>query len=117
MNHYFTYINHKKQTNIYITVIQHPNKNTYITTTLKVAASHLHEHDRKRLRRSSFMSQDLSSPSILDAIEKKLDKECSPKRQKVDHKPFFQSKRSYNGGNPSAGSSHTPSSGKNTFRK
>ena len=31
MNHYFTYINHKKQTNIYITVIQHPNKNTYIT--------------------------------------------------------------------------------------
>ena len=31
MNHYFTYINHKKQTNIYVTVIQHPNKNTYIT--------------------------------------------------------------------------------------
>ena len=62
------------------------------------------------------MSQDLLSPSILDAIEKKLEKERSPKRQKVDHKPIFQSKRLYNGGTPSAGSSHTPSSGKNTFR-
>ena len=81
-------------------------------TTLKVAASHLHEHDRNRL----FMAQDLFSPSILDAIEKKLEKERSPKRQKVDHKPIFQSKSSYNGGTPSAGSSHTPSSGKNTFR-
>ena len=85
-------------------------------TTLKVAASHLHEHDRNRLRRSGFMSQDLFSPSIVDAVEKKLEKERCPKRQKVDHKPIFQSKRSYNGGGSSSGSTHTPSSGKNAFR-
>ena len=84
--------------------------------TLKSAASHLHEHDRNRLRRSGFMSQDLFSPAILDAIEKKLEKERSPKRQEVDHKPIFQFNRSYNGSNSSVGSSHTPSSGKNSFR-
>ena len=39
-------------------------------TTLKQAAPHLHEQGRNRLRRSGFMSQDLFSPSILDAIEK-----------------------------------------------
>ena len=38
-------------------------------TTLKHAASHLHEHDRNRLRRSGFMSPDLFLPAILDAVE------------------------------------------------
>ena len=77
-------------------------------TTLMNAASHLHEHDRNRLRRSGFqiMSQDLFSPAILDVIEKKLEKERSPKRQKVDHKPIFQSKRVY-GNNSSSALLHT----------
>ena len=85
-------------------------------TTLKNAASHLHEHDRNRLRRSGFMSQDLFSLAILDAIEKKLEKERSPKRQKVDHKPIFQSKRVYGNNSSSTSASHTPASGKNSFR-
>ena len=72
-------------------------------TTLKQAAPHLDEYDRNRWRRSGFMSQDLFSPSILDVVKKKLEKERSPKRQKVEHKPIFQSKRSYNGGSSASG--------------
>ena len=64
-------------------------------TTLKQTASHLHEHDRNRLRRSGFMSTDLFSPGILNVVEKKYEREKSPKRQKTEQKPIFQSKRSY----------------------
>ena len=62
-------------------------------TTLKQCAPHLHEHDWNRLRRSGFMSADLFSPAILNAVEKKLEKERSSKRQKQDVKPIFQSKK------------------------
>ena len=44
----------------------------------------LYEDDRNRLRRSGF--------AILNAVEKKLEKERSPKRQKLDVKPIFLSK-------------------------
>ena len=62
-------------------------------TTLKQCAPQLHEHDRNRLRGSGFMSVDLFSPVILNAVEKKLEKERSHKRQKLDVKPIFQSKK------------------------
>ena len=35
------------------------------------------------------MSADLFLPAILNAVEKKLEKESSPKRQKLDVKPIF----------------------------
>ena len=38
------------------------------------------------------MSSDLFSHAILNALEKKYEKERSPKRQKMDVKPIFQSK-------------------------
>ena len=44
-------------------------------TTLKQCAPHLHKHNRNHLRRSGFMSRDLFSPAILNAVEKKLEKE------------------------------------------
>ena len=39
------------------------------------------------------MSGDIFSPAILSAVEKKLEKERSPKRQKLDMKPIVQSKK------------------------
>ena len=51
-------------------------------TTLKQCAPQLFEHDRNRLRKSGFMTGDLFSPEILNAVEKKLEKERSPKRKK-----------------------------------
>ena len=57
--------------------------------TLKQCASNFHEYDRNRLRRSGFMSQDLFSPAILNAVEKKYEKERSPRRQKLDVKLIF----------------------------
>ena len=40
-----------------------------------------------------FVLSDLFSPASLDAVEKKLDKERSPERQKIEHKPIFQAKK------------------------
>ena len=37
-------------------------------TVLKQCAAHLHEHNHNRLRRSGFMSSDLFSPDILNAM-------------------------------------------------
>ena len=56
------------------------------------------EHDRNRLRRSGVISGDPFSPAILNAVEKKLEKERSPKRQKLDMKPIFKVKEGAGGG-------------------
>ena len=78
-------------------------------TTLKPFAPQLHEYDRNRLRRSGFMSVDLFSPAILNAVEKKLEKESSPKRQKLDVKPqHTTSSHSY-------GSSYNKNAGESSF--
>ena len=59
------------------------------------------------------MSGDLFSPEILNAVEKKLEKERSPKRQELDTKPIFQSKKPQHSSNSySYGSSYPQSSGK-----
>ena len=76
--------------------------------TLKQCAPQLHEHDRNHLRRSGFMSGDLFSPEILNAVEKKLEKERLPKRQKLDMKLIYQSKKPQHSSNShSYGSSYS----------
>ena len=53
------------------------------------------------------MSADLFSPAILNSVEKKLEKERSPKRQKLDVKNIFQSKKPQHSSNShSYGSQH-----------
>ena len=84
--------------------------------TLKQCAARLHEHDRTCLRRSGFMSGDLFSSAILNAVEKKREKERSSKRQKLDMKPIFLSKKSQHSSNShSYGSSYAQNSGKSSF--
>ena len=62
------------------------------------------------------MSGDLFSPAILNAVEKKLEKERSPKKQKLDVKPIFQSKKPQHSSNShSYGSSYSQNSGKSSF--
>ena len=62
-------------------------------TILKYSAPHLHEHDRNRLRRSGFTSTDLFSPSVPNNVENKYERSHSPKRQKMDSKPIFNSRK------------------------
>ena len=61
---------------------------------LKYSAPHLHEHDRNRLRRSGFKSVDLFSPSVLNSVENKYERERSPKRQKLDNRSAYSSRKS-----------------------
>ena len=51
---------------------------------LKYSPPHLHKHDRNCLRRSGFKFVDLFSPSVLNSVENKYERDRSPKRQKVD---------------------------------
>ena len=60
---------------------------------MKYSAPHLHEHDRNHLRRSGFTSMDLFSPSVLNNVETKYECSHSPKRQKMDSKPIFNSRK------------------------
>ena len=85
-------------------------------TTLKQCAPKC-EHDRNRLGRSGFISGDLFSPAIQNAIEKNLEKERSPKRQKLDMKSIFQSKKpQYSSNSHSYRSSYSQYSVKSWFR-
>ena len=63
-------------------------------TILKFCAPQLHEHDRNRLRRSGFTSTDLFSPSVLNSVENKYDRGRSPKRQKLDNRSSYTSRKS-----------------------
>ena len=63
-------------------------------TILKLCAPQLHEHDRNRLRRSGFTSSDLFSPSVLNSVENKYDRDRSPKRQKLDNRSSYASRKS-----------------------
>ena len=56
---------------------------------LKYSAPHLYEHDRNRLLRSGFKSVDLFSPSMLNSVENKYEKDRSPKRQKLDNRSGY----------------------------
>ena len=82
-------------------------------TILKYSAPHLHEHDRNRLRRSGFTSTDLFSPSVLNNVENKYERSRSPKRQKMDSKPIFNSRKGRSDYN---NSSFPNTSSKNSFR-
>ena len=82
-------------------------------TILKFSAPHLHEHDRNRLRRSGFTSTDLFSPSVLNNVENKYERSRSPKRQKMDSKPIFNSRKGRLDYNTA---SFPNSSSKNSFR-
>ena len=53
-------------------------------TIFKFSAPQLHEHNRNRLRRCGFTPADLFSPSVLNSVENKCDRDRSPKRQKLD---------------------------------
>ena len=63
------------------------------------------------------MSTYLFSPAILNAaVEKKLEKERSPKRQKLDIKPIFQSEKPQHSSSlHSYGSSYTQNTEKYSF--
>ena len=62
------------------------------------------------------MSGDLFSPAILSAVKKKMEKEKSPKRQKLDMKPIFQSKKPQHSSNShSYGSSYAQNASKSSF--
>ena len=63
-------------------------------TILKFGAPQLHEHDRNCLRRSGFTSTDLFSPSVLNSVENKYNRERSPKRQKLDNRSSYTSRKS-----------------------
>ena len=56
-------------------------------TMLKYSASHLHEHGRNCLR-SGFTSADLFSPSDLNSVENKYERERSPERQRQDNNQY-----------------------------
>ena len=58
---------------------------------LKICAPHLHEHDFNCLRRTGFKAGGLFCPTTLDQIQKKHKR--SPKRQKMEPRQSFQSKR------------------------
>ena len=60
---------------------------------LKYSAPHLHEHDRNRLRRSGFKSMDLFSPSVLNSVENKYERDRSLKRQKLDNRSGYSSRK------------------------
>ena len=55
-------------------------------TVLKNLAPNLNEHDFNRLRRTGFKSHDLFCPTVLNEVEKKIQK--SPKRPRTDQKAF-----------------------------
>ena len=58
---------------------------------LKVCAPYLHEHYFNRLKRTGFKAGDLFCAAALDQIQKKHER--SPKRQKLDSRQSFHSKR------------------------
>ena len=60
-------------------------------TVLKSLAPDLNEHDFNRLRRTGFKSHDLFCPTVLNKVEKKIQK--SPKRPRTDNKSSFSFKR------------------------
>ena len=60
-------------------------------TVLKNLAPNLNEHDFNRLRRTGFKSHDLFCPTVLNEVEKKIQK--SPKRPRTDQKSSFSFKR------------------------
>ena len=60
---------------------------------LKFSAPHLHEHDRNHLRRSGFKLVNLFSPSVLNSVENKYERDRSPKRQKFDSRSGYSSRR------------------------
>ena len=78
-----------------------------IDSILKYSAPHLQEHDRNHLRRSGFKSVDLFSPSVLNSVENKYERDRSPKRQKLDSRSGYSSRR---------GSSFPQSSSQNNAR-
>ena len=55
-------------------------------TVLKSLAPNLNKHDFSRLRRTGFKSHDLFCPTVLNEVEKKIQK--SPKRPRTDQKAF-----------------------------
>ena len=62
-------------------------------TILKFSAPQLHEHDRNHLCRSGFTSTDLFLPSVLNSVENRYDRDRSPKRQKLDSRSTYSSRR------------------------
>ena len=58
---------------------------------LKNPAPNLNEHDFNRLRGTGFKSHDLFCPTVLNEVEKKIQK--SPKRPRTDNKSSFSFKR------------------------
>ena len=58
-------------------------------TTLKQCAPQLHKHDQNHLRRSGFRSGDLFSPEILNAAEKKLEKDIPVKKASTQFQLVF----------------------------
>ena len=63
-------------------------------TILKFSSPQLHEHDRNRLCRSGFTLTDLFSPSVLNSVENKYNRERSPKRQKLVNRSSYTSRKS-----------------------
>ena len=63
-------------------------------TILKFSAPQLYKHDRNRLHRSGFTSTELFSPSELNSVENKYDRERLPKRQKLDNRSSYASRKS-----------------------
>ena len=75
---------------------------------LKFSAPHLYEHDRNRLHRSGFKPADLFLPSLLNGMENTWER--SPKRQKLDSRSGYSSRRG-----SSFGQSSTQSSNRSSF--
>ena len=78
---------------------------------LKFSAPQLHEHDRTHLRRSGFTSSDLFSHSVLNSVENKYDRERSPRREKVESRSAYSSRK-----NTSYGQNTAQSFNRSSFR-